>query len=149
MINILLFIAAYFFMEFVAWFSHKYIMHGFAWTFHKDHHIKAQKGHSFFEKNDIFFLIYALPAIVLIILGITGSYISLISIGAGITLYGFTYFSIHDVIIHHRIPVRIHASKGYLPALIRAHETHHTGKNLKDFSNYGLLIFPRRFFKEK
>ena len=28
------------FMEFVAWFSHKYIMHGFLWSLHKDHHIK-------------------------------------------------------------------------------------------------------------
>ena len=25
-------------MEFVAWFTHKYIMHGFLWVLHKDHH---------------------------------------------------------------------------------------------------------------
>jgi beta-carotene 3-hydroxylase len=136
-------------MEFVAWFSHKYIMHGFAWAYHKDHHIKPEKNQSFFEKNDIFFLIYALPAIVLIILGLVGNYSLLIAIGAGITLYGFTYFSIHDVIIHHRIPVKISIKKGYLHALIQAHEAHHTGKNVKDFSNFGLLIFPRRFFKEQ
>jgi len=25
-------------MEFVAWFTHKHIMHGFLWNLHKDHH---------------------------------------------------------------------------------------------------------------
>jgi hypothetical protein len=25
-------------MEFVAWASHKYIMHGFGWAWHRDHH---------------------------------------------------------------------------------------------------------------
>ena len=27
-------------MEFMAWFTHKYIMHGFLWVLHKDHHKK-------------------------------------------------------------------------------------------------------------
>ena len=27
-------------MEFVAWFAHKYIMHGFLWSLHKDHHVR-------------------------------------------------------------------------------------------------------------
>ena len=26
-------------MEFVAWAVHKYIMHGFLWSLHKDHHV--------------------------------------------------------------------------------------------------------------
>ena len=148
MINILLFLASYFFMEFVAWFSHKYIMHGFAWKYHRDHHIKAQGGNSFFERNDVFFLIYALPAIILIIFGLAGGHIQLIVIGSGITLYGFTYFFIHDVLIHHRLPVKINPGKGYIAALIRAHQAHHHGKNIRDFKNYGLLIFPSRFFNE-
>ena len=29
-------IATFCFMEFIAWFSHKYIMHGFMWFLHKD-----------------------------------------------------------------------------------------------------------------
>ena len=45
-------------MEFMAWFSHKYIMHGFLWSIHKDHHIKDHK--SWFERNDLFFIFYAL-----------------------------------------------------------------------------------------
>jgi len=148
MINILFFLASFFFMEFVAWFSHKYIMHGFAWKFHRDHHIRQQASDSFFEKNDIFFLIYALPAIILIIFGLAGAHIPMIVIGSGITLYGFTYFSIHDVLIHHRLPVKVSIGKGYIAALIRAHQAHHNGKNIRDFKNYGLLVFPLRFFKE-
>lgn len=31
-------------MEGVAWFTHKYIMHGLLWTLHKDHHKKESKG---------------------------------------------------------------------------------------------------------
>ena len=41
----------------VAWFSHKYIMHGFLWSLHKDHHHKDHDSH--FERNDAFFLFYA------------------------------------------------------------------------------------------
>ena len=34
------------FMEFVAWFTHKYVMHGLLWILHRDHH----QGHEgFFE----------------------------------------------------------------------------------------------------
>jgi beta-carotene 3-hydroxylase len=135
-------------MEFVAWFSHKYIMHGFLWSWHKDHHIKPEKEKSLFEKNDLFFLIYALPAMILIITGLFLNYYYFIAIGAGITLYGFTYFMIHDVMIHHRIPISLKINNWYFSALVRAHHAHHYGKNTKDFKNYGLLIFPLRFFNE-
>lgn len=149
MLNIAILAAAYFFMEFVAWFSHKYVMHGFAWAFHRDHHIKTALSGSFFEKNDIFFIIYALPAIILIIAGLVSGLTPLVAAGAGITLYGLTYFLLHDVMIHHRLPFRINTSKGYLAALVRAHEAHHKGKNVRDFSNYGLLVFPSRFFRNQ
>ena len=55
-------------MEFVAWFTHRYIMHGLLWYFHRDHHTRDNKG--FFEKNDFFFLIFALPGSILIMYGI-------------------------------------------------------------------------------
>ena len=57
LIAIITLVATFFFMEFVAWFAHKYIMHGFLWVLHKDHH---QKEPGFFEKNDLFFLIFAI-----------------------------------------------------------------------------------------
>ena len=50
---ILILILTFLFMEFVAWFSHKYIMHGFLWSWHKDHHKKDHD--SWFEKMICFF----------------------------------------------------------------------------------------------
>ena len=38
-------------MECVAWFTHKYIMHGFMWVWHESHH-KPRKGA--WELNDLF-----------------------------------------------------------------------------------------------
>ena len=55
---ILVFLGTYFFMEFMAWFTHKYIMHGLLWSLHKDHHHKDHD--SWFERNDSFFIFYAI-----------------------------------------------------------------------------------------
>jgi beta-carotene 3-hydroxylase len=45
-------IAVFVSMEAVTWLTHKYIMHGFGWYFHEDHH---QPGYPHvFEKNDFF-----------------------------------------------------------------------------------------------
>ena len=55
-IKILIITITFFFMEFVAWFTHKYIMHGFLWSLHKDHH-QVDKDKKF-QKNDYFFLIF-------------------------------------------------------------------------------------------
>ena len=55
------------FMELVAWFTHKYVMHGFLWKLHKDHHDHSNKTP--FEKNDYFFLIFAIPGFLNIFFG--------------------------------------------------------------------------------
>ena len=41
-------------MEWVAWASHKYIMHGFAWAWHRDHH---EPHDNLLEKNDLFAIV--------------------------------------------------------------------------------------------
>ena len=156
MINLILIILAYVFMEFVAWSNHKYVMHGFLWNWHKDHHRKDHK-HTLpektedkrFEKNDLFFLVYAIPAILLMIIGFSTNYLPLVFISIGITLYGFTYFTIHDVIIHKRLHIPFLENHGnyFLRAIIKAHTAHHWPKSKNDFRNYGLLVFPLRFFK--
>ena len=51
------------FMELVAWFLHKYVMHGFGWFLHEDHH-RSSKGR--FEKNDIFGLFFSIFPIFII-----------------------------------------------------------------------------------
>lgn len=158
MINLTLLVLAFFFMEFVAWWSHKYVMHGFLWNWHLDHHRKDHRQglpleteDKHFEKNDLFFLFYALPAMVLMGFGFALTYLPFIYISLGITLYGLTYFVIHDIIIHHRVKILflIKPHKGYIQAIVKAHTAHHKPKNKKDFNNYGLLVFPRRFFKDQ
>ena len=46
-------------MEAITWLTHKYVMHGFLWYLHEDHHQPKYK--SLFEKNDLFFVIFASP----------------------------------------------------------------------------------------
>ena len=67
-INILIFVAVFLGMEAIAWLAHRYIMHGLFWNLHEDHHDKSH-SHSVFEWNDSFFLIFATPAIVCMVLG--------------------------------------------------------------------------------
>jgi beta-carotene 3-hydroxylase len=156
MINIALILVAFWFMEFVAWFNHKYVMHGFMWKWHVDHHRKDHQQplpekteDKRLEKNDLFFLVYAIPAIVLLITGFTISNYPMVYVGVGISLYGLTYFIIHDVIIHKRIniPFLQKNQSSLLKAVINAHKAHHWPKSKDDFHNFGLLVFPRRFLK--
>ena len=86
-------------MEAAAWLAHKYIMHGFLWHIHEDHH---RGGYTPFQKNDAFFLIFAIPSWLCIMLGSMNGAPLVVAIGFGILLYGFTYFIVHDVIIHQR-----------------------------------------------
>ncbi len=155
---ILIGLAAFLFMEFIAWSNHKYLMHGALWAWHKDHHrgdskkakmpLNTEAKH--LEKNDRFFIMYATPAIILLIVGFALNIPSLVAIGIGITAYGVTYFIIHDVIIHERLPLPFlyNMDNSYIRAIRRAHLAHHRPKTKKDFHNYGLLIFPSKFFKE-
>ena len=56
---ILVLLATFLVMEGVTWCTHRFVMHGFLWTLHKDHH-QVEPG--FFEKNDAFFVIFAIPS---------------------------------------------------------------------------------------
>jgi beta-carotene 3-hydroxylase len=80
---------AFMFMEFYAWFMHKYVMHGFLWVLHEDHH---QYHESWLEKNDIFTLFFSSIAILLIYCGTTYAMPFLLVGGIGVTLYGICYF---------------------------------------------------------
>ena len=80
-------------MEGVTWLTHRYVMHGFLWYLHEDHH--QPTGH-FFEKNDAFFLIFAIPSWLCIMLGLMNQVYWVVSIGAGIAMYGLAYFEAKD-----------------------------------------------------
>ena len=143
LIIILLVIAAFLFMEFMAWFTHKYVMHGFMWFFHKDHHIRDGRK---FEWNDIFAVIFAVPSILLIYFGAVNPNSYLLSLGIGIFLYGFAYFMFHDVYVHQRIPILKDFSNRYLRATVKAHLEHH---NPRANYNFGFLVAPFRYYREE
>ena len=92
---ILSLIGTFCFMEFMAWFSHKYIMHGFLWSLHKDHHVKDHD--SWFERNDFFFIFYAVVSMAFVISWTELGFVYGLPIAIGIFLYGLTYFIVHDI----------------------------------------------------
>ena len=138
--------AAFISMELVAWFTHKYIMHGLLWRLHKDHHKKESKG--FFEDNDFFFLIFALPGIIMLYVGMRNDYNFLFFIGLGITLYGFAYFLVHDIFIHQRFKLFRNANNTYFTAIRRAHKVHHKHLDKHEGECFGMLWVPLKYFKE-
>ena len=149
LLNILAVIAAFWLMEFVAWFAHKYVMHTFGWFLHEDHH----RSHSgFFHKNDLFALIFAIPSWLNMMFGIMAGCDIRLYIGIGILLYGVAYVFIHEAVIHNRWGTRNKISGWYLRGLARAHFAHHklddktTGQESDQC--FGLLIVPIKFFKK-
>jgi beta-carotene 3-hydroxylase len=144
LIYILITTATFFGMEGVAWLAHKYVMHGVLWQLHEDHHKKNPT--SFFEKNDYFFLIFAIPGIICLALGIYSSLHALLFIGLGITIYGFAYFMVHDIFIHQRFKVLRNTDNFYFRAIRRAHKMHHKHLGKEDGECFGMLWVPMRYF---
>lgn len=145
-LKILIVIITFIMMEGVAWFTHKYIMHGLLWSLHHDHHKKETT--SFFEKNDFFFLIFAIPGMLGLLLGSLNGFNTLFWIGLGITLYGFAYFLIHDVFIHQRFKWLRNTDTVYFRAIRRAHKMHHKHIDKEDGECFGMLWVPLKYFKE-
>ena len=131
-------------MEAIAWLTHKYIMHKVLWNLHRDHHLKDHKG--FFERNDFFFLIFAIPGIICLALGMLYKSSSTLSIGVGITLYGMAYFLVHDVFIHQRFSIFRKIDNRYLKAIRRAHKVHHKHINKENGECFGMLWVPFKYF---
>jgi beta-carotene 3-hydroxylase len=146
MINILITAAAFFTMEGMAWFTHKYVMHGLLWVLHKDHHKKVSKG--FFEHNDFFFLIFAIPGILGLYFGLKNNFNLLFWIGLGITIYGFAYFLIHDIFIHQRFKFLRQTNNTYFRAIRRAHKVHHKHLNKEEGECFGMLWVSLKYFKK-
>lgn len=145
-LNISLTFITFFFMEFVAWFTHKYVMHGFLWVLHKDHHKKDHQ--SFFERNDAFFLIFALPSMLLILVGVNDFTQVYFWIGLGILLYGMAYFFVHDIFIHQRFKWLRNTKSTYLLGLRRGHKIHHKYVGKEDGECFGMLQVPVKYFKQ-
>lgn len=144
-INCMLVIAAFLSMEGVAWITHKYIMHGLLWSLHRDHHKKESQG--FFEHNDFFFLIFALPGIACLYFGMNAGFNFLFWVGLGITIYGFAYFFVHDIFIHQRFKLFKNAENTYFKAIRRAHKMHHKHIDKEHGECFGMLWVPFKYFR--
>ena len=125
-------------MEMVTWCTHKFVMHGFLWYLHEDHHQPKYQG--IFEKNDAFFAIFAIPSIMLFYYGVQPELNYLFFIGLGILLYGIAYFLIHDVLIHQRFKWFKNTKNSYLIGLRKAHKIHHKNQGKYHGVCFGMLL---------
>ena len=145
LIYIAITVATFIFMEGVAWFTHKYVMHGILWTFHRDHH---QPHAGFFERNDFFFLIFAVPGILFMLFGLQAGMDFKFFIGLGITLYGIAYFTVHDIFIHQRFKFLRNTNNVYFRAIRKAHKVHHKHLGKEEGECFGMLLVPYKYWKE-
>jgi beta-carotene 3-hydroxylase len=145
--NIFLVIATFFFMEGVAWFTHKYIMHGVLWRWHRSHH----KVHSHaLERNDLFAFVFSLPAIATIVIGSEFPQLQfLMYIGFGVTGYGIFYFIFHDIIVHRRIKIPFKAKSAYMKRIMNAHYIHHKVHSKEGAEAFGFLWAPKKYTKNE
>jgi len=129
-------------MEGITWLTHRYVMHGFLWYLHRDHH---QKGPGFFEKNDAFFLIFAIPSWLCIMLGLQNHNYPVTAIGFGIALYGLAYFIVHEVIIHQRIKWFTRSNNSYIRSIRWAHKMHHKHLDKHEGESFGMLLVAKKY----
>ena len=113
-------------MEGVAWASHKYIMHGFGWAWHRDHHEPHDR---LLERNDLFGLFGAAMSITMFALGSrwvlgAAAWPPATWIGLGILGYGIIYTLVHDGLVHQRY-FRWVPRSGYAKRIVQAHKLHH------------------------
>jgi len=143
--NLLIVFVVFVLMEGATWLIHKYIMHGFLWFLHKDHHDHSTEGP--LERNDLFFVIFATPSIALLYFGVKQDFSSLFFIGLGITMYGMSYFFVHDIFIHQRAKLLSDTKNPYLLSIRRAHKQHHKHLGKEEGECFGFLWVPVKYFK--
>lgn len=76
-----------------------------------------------------------------------GNYVA-VSIGAGIALYGFAYFLVHDVIIHQRFKIFTRSNNRYVKAIRWAHKMHHKHRNKEDGESFGMLFIAKQYWEK-
>jgi beta-carotene 3-hydroxylase len=144
MLDILFGLLAYLGMEGAAWAAHKYLMHGRLWFLHADHHTKEP---GFFERNDYFFLICAIPSWLCIMLGMIYGVTEVVSVGYGIAAYGLTYFLVHEIFIHQRFRFFQKVNSPYWEAVRMKHKMHHKTLSKEGAEHFGLLWVPKEWIQ--
>ncbi len=147
--NIFLYIgitlAVFLLMEGITWLTHRFVMHGFLWYLHKDHH---QPEPGFWEKNDAFFLIFAIPSWLCIMLGLQNQYYWVAAIGFGVAMYGLAYFIVHEVIIHQRFKWFTRSNNTYVKTIRWAHKMHHKHLGKEEGESFGMLFVAKKYWEK-
>jgi beta-carotene 3-hydroxylase len=125
-------------MEGVAWATHRYIMHGLLWSWHRSHH---EPHDGLLERNDRFALAGAAIAIAAFWLHWQYGWLTL-GAGCGITAYGVAYVLVHDGLVHRRLNLGVTPKRGYLGRLITAHHLHHAVPGREGRVSFGFLYAP-------
>ncbi|HKR92084.1 sterol desaturase family protein [Novosphingobium sp.] len=128
-------------MELVAWASHKYVMHGFGWAWHRDHHEPHNRS---LEKNDLYALVGAAISIAMFALGSPmvmgrGVWQPGTWIGLGVLIYGVIYTLVHDGLVHRRY-FRWAPRRGYARRLVQAHRLHHATVGKEGGVSFGFIV---------
>ena len=128
-------------MEWVAWASHKYIMHGFGWAWHRDHH---EPHDNLLEKNDLFAIVGAVMSISMFTIGSewvlgAAAWRPATWIGLGILFYGIIYTLVHDGLVHQRY-FRWVPKRGYAKRLVQAHKLHHATIGKEGGVSFGFVF---------
>ncbi len=134
-------IASVIMMEFIAWGAHKYIMHGFGWAWHRDHH---EPHDNTLEKNDLYGIVGAVMSISMFVVGspmIMGAsaWEPGTWIGLGIMFYGIIYTLVHDGLVHQRYFKYI-PKRGYAKRLVQAHKLHHATVGREGGVSFGFVF---------
>jgi beta-carotene 3-hydroxylase len=128
-------LGALIFMEFFAWWAHKYIMHGWGWGWHRDHH---EPHNNTFEKNDLYATVFGTINALMYIFG--SLYWDWLWWAAlGVNLYGVVYAIVHDGLVHQRFFKWI-PKKGYAKRLVQAHKLHHATIGKEGGVSFGFVI---------
>ncbi|GFZ86703.1 MULTISPECIES: sterol desaturase family protein [Sphingobium] len=137
---ILIFLATVAAMEGFAYVMHRWVMHGPGWFLHASHH-RERTGR--WEANDLYFVIFAMPSILLLLGGVQwqwGDWAT--AMGAGIAAYGAIYLGFHDIIVHRRIGHRHVPRSAYMKRIVQAHRLHHAVETKQGCVSFGFLVAP-------
>ena len=127
-------------MEGFAYAMHRWVMHGPLWVLHESHH-RPRDG--WFERNDWFAVIFALPSVLLIFMGTQLGFGPVFAwVGIGIAVYGVIYFGFHDVVVHRRLKHGWRPRTPYMRRIVQAHRLHHAAETRDGTVSFGFLYAP-------
>jgi beta-carotene 3-hydroxylase len=128
-------------MEMIAWGAHKYIMHGWGWAWHRDHH---EPHNNALEKNDLYGIVGAVISITMFAIGSplimeVNAWEPGTWIGLGVLFYGVIYTLIHDGLVHKRY-FKYVPKRGYAKRLVQAHKLHHATIGKEGGVSFGFVF---------